>query len=1478
MVGGNPNHVFFYLNISMKTPEKRELNDMGKVGKEIIQSRIWMMDAPKPPDANYKDIFPITTIDAVKDSMEDGARSLRIILDDMLEELHQKQKILPSKPSTHLVTYGGKAGAVGNIPMTTKISWEPAKQSHQKIPTEKAVGDLLIRFGLIDKTGGVPSSHGRRVNWADVLGKPEIYRALGDNDDGFMTQKAITDALKSAEDSLDEKISGLDLRIKLNEDRIIEHTSDYNNPHHVTADQIGAVSEQALTLHTTNYSNPHNVTKEQLGLSDVDNTSDENKPISKATQHELDQINDSIHTLNDSIQSFITNATYDINSGKLTLTTQHGTTIIIDLPINGLVDDVRYDASNKSMVITELSGDVRHIDVSDLYNNYIGATTKNIDITIHAEPDLNTYSIHGELRPNSITNDLIADQAVSGAKIVDNSVTKEKIADGSINTDKIIDESITSKKIAFKTIDSRCMADRSIFGRSIFTSPVKNRLLAVIRENADPVYVQANADMLADYAVTARSICTGAVSTDKIAERAITTEKIAKNAITYNEIASATITGENIAPNTIQGENLIEGITLPGTPFIDTPPDIDSDGNEIITAGWANEYVDHHVNENKNIGDRAINGRTLFTSSTGHKALVVYEKDTDPVWGLITNRMMAFDSIGTDNIINQSITSDKIGVQSVLSKHILDSNILTNHLQESAVTSDKIFTSTTKNTVLAALTDNGHPVYSKITREMLMDNLIGSNQLEDRSITLNKLFTSDKNNRLLAVVNRGTDPAWIQATNEMIADHAINGRTLFRSQQDDTVLGVHDSKLDPTYLKITANMIENGTIEGRNINLGTLEEAHIKDGVLTDAKIANRSISAEKLKGRTITGAEMFSSLTPSRVLAVSTTPLSDPDWMQVTTDMIEDKAITREKIFRSAYYYRVLAASAPGVPPEYIKITADYIVDYSITPDKLQYDFLLYGHPSISKSPPINADNMLIANTSWVRSTIKDYLKAYSPSNYNIATEQLLDRAVTGQKLFSSENGYEVLGVLEPRTDPVYTKILGMMIANKTITADNLADGLMLPENTCLRVRPPEDASDHHANGNLVPDCQWTLDAIEIYAGSGLLTLKFEEEHFIWKNGWLSINMDRIICGDDEIRKLFDPSISIPTPPPLTGVCLSGSAPAFTFHQDFFELNDRGEISLNFYKLFGDISRTAALFGVHLPEEYWGTEGAPVPMITNDAKFNANHFVLSPDGVIGLNLPQIMATIQNILDLFADNYTIMPEPIVPPIHMVAVFGTSPHPLTPGSGAALKYRSVNGNYLFSSDVSNRVLVVHDAGTDAVWDQIKTEMIQSGAITNDKMAPHSVDIDNIIASTMDNVVLATQSGNTVPMWIKVQREMIESEAIDSSLLAENAVITDKIRDKAVTFTKLADGPMVDTEKLFDRSVTGLKIQLNTIETDNLKESSVTSSKLDENLEFRGRPTVVPDTAETYEKRSLRNTIISPNAPEGGQDGDIWLRYI
>ena len=63
---------------------------------------------------------------------------------------------------------------------------------------------------------------------------------------------------------------------------VILKTSDLENDSDYT-------TNATLTAHTSNKSNPHNVTKEQLGLGNVDNTSDLNKPISTATQTELNK-------------------------------------------------------------------------------------------------------------------------------------------------------------------------------------------------------------------------------------------------------------------------------------------------------------------------------------------------------------------------------------------------------------------------------------------------------------------------------------------------------------------------------------------------------------------------------------------------------------------------------------------------------------------------------------------------------------------------------------------------------------------------------------------------------------------------------------------------------------------------------------------------------------------------------------------------------------------------------------------------------------------------------------------------------------------------------------------------------------------------------------------------------------------------------------------------------------------------------------
>lgn len=53
------------------------------------------------------------------------------------------------------------------------------------------------------------------------------------------------------------------------------------------AKEAEATITSNLSTHTSNYENPHHVTKAQVGLDNVDNTSDINKPISTATQNAL---------------------------------------------------------------------------------------------------------------------------------------------------------------------------------------------------------------------------------------------------------------------------------------------------------------------------------------------------------------------------------------------------------------------------------------------------------------------------------------------------------------------------------------------------------------------------------------------------------------------------------------------------------------------------------------------------------------------------------------------------------------------------------------------------------------------------------------------------------------------------------------------------------------------------------------------------------------------------------------------------------------------------------------------------------------------------------------------------------------------------------------------------------------------------------------------------------------------------------------
>lgn len=114
--------------------------------------------------------------------------------------------------------------------------------------------------------------------------------------------------------------------LNVNGTRVLEsinlHTTDKNNPHGITCEQIGAdvvgsaaAVQGQLLAHIEDANNPHKVDKSQVGLGNVDNTADMDKPVSNAQQAAInavkaiaDQNTESIRSMNDSSTGILAQA------------------------------------------------------------------------------------------------------------------------------------------------------------------------------------------------------------------------------------------------------------------------------------------------------------------------------------------------------------------------------------------------------------------------------------------------------------------------------------------------------------------------------------------------------------------------------------------------------------------------------------------------------------------------------------------------------------------------------------------------------------------------------------------------------------------------------------------------------------------------------------------------------------------------------------------------------------------------------------------------------------------------------------------------------------------------------------------------------------------------------------------------------------------------------------------------------------------
>ncbi len=157
-------------------------------------------------------------------------------------------------------------------------------------------------------------------------------------------------------------------------------------------------AETRLTTAETNISNE--VSARTKGDADT-LTAAKTDSTSKVSSHNTST------TAHADIRAIINNCvglpTYNSSSHVITFTDKSGATVKIDLPLEGLAQNLEYDAATKEIILTKQDGTQTRISVSDLIDVYTGSTGTHIQVTIGSN-----NVISAVLRAGTITETQLA--------------------------------------------------------------------------------------------------------------------------------------------------------------------------------------------------------------------------------------------------------------------------------------------------------------------------------------------------------------------------------------------------------------------------------------------------------------------------------------------------------------------------------------------------------------------------------------------------------------------------------------------------------------------------------------------------------------------------------------------------------------------------------------------------------------------------------------------------------------------------------------------------------------------------------------------------------------------------------------------------------------------------------------------------------------------------------------------------------------
>ena len=257
-----------------------------------------------------------------------------------------------------------------------------------------------------------------------ILNKSDVGLSAVDNTSDL--DKPISNATQQAINNVENDVDALSNRITDLSNNTQQSLDDLKT---TLTDNIFDVSEN-LTLHIGDKDNPHEVTKAQVGLSNVDNTSDKNKPISDAAKQALDTKMDKsggIFTGNVGVQ------------GNLSVS---GTIITKDTETLKVQDNVIVTNANK-IDLLDLSGLAINKNDTQTYGIMYDAVDDSVKLGLGSIGSDGKFTFNeGEGSPvatrsdsSSLTDNHLIKWDATNNKLVDSGYSAEDKLDKIINTD-----------------------------------------------------------------------------------------------------------------------------------------------------------------------------------------------------------------------------------------------------------------------------------------------------------------------------------------------------------------------------------------------------------------------------------------------------------------------------------------------------------------------------------------------------------------------------------------------------------------------------------------------------------------------------------------------------------------------------------------------------------------------------------------------------------------------------------------------------------------------------------------------------------------------------------------------------------------------------------------------------------------------------------------------------------------------------------